>query len=635
VTSALVVIESPGKKHTLGEVLRRYDPKTKWVVLATKGHLRDLPKKHLGVATDAGFTIQWVSKNPGFKTHLRKVLGDMDRVYLASDADREGEEIAAAVESFLPKKLSIPVQRLRIRAITEEGVRQAFLALNENDTIDRNLVAAQHARRALDRLFGYTLSPKCWRFLGPGMATGRVQACVLHALVEHAHDRLASHRAEEITEVHVPLQGTTVQAHAGPFEDPQDANKLLKHIAQNPTSPVLRTSTRVEAPPRPCTTASILRAAGAWKQDPGSAQRDLQALYERGLITYPRTDNAQITSQKFLTAAKAYVKAQDTKWWHGPHAPPKQGKIGTASSEAHEAVRPTALSIFPSHAKVKSLPPQQVRMYRHVWATTIGSLGHVAQCEETIAIWKTPHGQLHATFFRYTDRGYHDPSLGLFARGESVLPTELDLVLKDSQVETFEKPPIPHHTPAAVVKWMEKQGVGRPATYAATLDRLLWHKVIWKDTHVGTSARGVLLDQFLQDTLSKLLDPEFTARMERDLDRVALGSKSYEAIVGKHWEWLQRHLPVQAVMGPKCPGCSKPLRLKVTRSSAPFGYCGSCKKQHDLAWSKNHSAKLLPLQPKRYCPQCKASHKHTLRAVRGLVMSTCASCKTQHTVDRL
>lgn len=635
--SALVVIEAPGKKHTLLGVLQSYDPNTRWVVLPTRGHLRDLPKKQMGVVTnDGSFKLQWVSRSSGFRGQLAKAMADVDRVFLATDADREGEEIAAAVESFFPKKMPLPVQRLRIRSITVDGVSQAFNALNENDEIDRNLVAAQNARRALDRLFGYTLSPHCWRLLGKGMATGRVQSCVLHSLVQHGQDR-RQHVPKDQTKVHVPVKGThnTVVASSEGFDDRAAADLLLKDFSKAAPTPTTRTKQFTENPPRPCTTASVLRAAGGWGQDPGSAQRDLQGLYERGVITYPRTDNPQLTSSKFLKAAKSYMDAQDKKWWSGPNTHAAKTKVGTASSEAHEAIRPTALSVPPSHASLKGLPASLQRMYRHLWASTMAALGHPATREDTTVTWATKHGSLRATFTRYTMRGYHDPSMGMFARHEHEWPEgEFLLDLSKAEVQTFEPPPNPHRTQSAIVRWMEEHGVGRPATYAATIDRLYSHRVVWRDSHIGSTGRGDLLDQFLSDAIPKLLSPDFTARMERDLDRIAVGAKTYEAIVGRHWDWLNKHLPNKGVFGPACPDCTKPTRLKVDRSSDPFAWCGACKKEHPVYWAVK-GPRLLPSTVKRHCPSCHHTYKHSIKSSRGQLRTTCSNCNTEREYNRL
>jgi DNA topoisomerase-1 len=626
-STALCIIESGGKASKILHALRAAHPLVTWTVQATYGSIFDLPKKDLGVDVDNGFKLAWKPKAQKTIRALRKIASKVDEVYIATDADREGELIAAHVAKALKLK---NVKRLRIYEITVDGVRAAF---NEIAGIDTDLVASAEARRALDRLIGYKLSPFCWCGLGGGTSAGRVQSCVLsHVLSKEIRRR--KHVPEPYHVVEVPIVGTNLKARSERLSDAGKASKLIKALRK---AKVIRSvKQRVQEPPPPFHTAAALsfmaQTVGASTQE---TTRALQRLYESGLTSYCRTDSTRL-SPAFVKSVRDHIQGSSPNQL----SPDVRSFSSSKTSQgAHEALRPTNLSVNPSSQRIQSQEPLTRKLYTFLWARSLATQGTPAIYDDTTWTWVSSKGKplLSLKVTKVKDKGWHIPSLQLFWKEPVTLhgKPELDLT-RISTVENATEPP-PRSSPAEVVRWMEKKGVGRPATYAGILDKLKFYGNIGGSKSLGTSLRGEALVYFLEKLVPDLLNPEFTARMESDLDRVAVGKLTYQTLMSRYWTWLEpllhhTRLETQST----CPTCSERFRVKVAKRKPPQLLCG-CKGTVRWAWVSPDRDFVPHTQTglDGTCPKCKATKGFlTWEGKRG-IKAKCLSCKTQHDVETI
>jgi DNA topoisomerase-1 len=545
----LVVVESPAKARTIERYLGKG-----YVVRASKGHVKDLPKKELGVDVDAGFVPRYVTvRGKGnILKEIRKLSRDVERVYLAPDPDREGEAIAwhIANEIGYGKKRAPEIERVLINEITKQGIQEAFAHPQQ---LDENRYNSQQARRILDRLVGYQLSPLLWEKVRRGLSAGRVQSVAVRLVVD---------REREI-EAFDPVEYWRIEAHLKGEKPPSFWARLLRYQGEELTIGNAREAERhfgaLETadysvdrvqrkkrrrnPQAPFITSRLQQeAARKLRMSPKRTMMVAQKLYEGvdlggdegrvGLITYMRTDSTRVSSAA-LTAVRAYIRKQYGKEW-APSRPRHFAKSKKAQ-DAHEAIRPTSVDRSPEAVK-SHLKRDEYRLYDLIWKRFVASQMSAAIYDATIVDVKAGDYQLRATgsVLRFAGflalyqegkddddngngNGDKDRKLPQLKEGEPL--EKLDL----SKEQRFTKPP-PRFTEASLVRELEERGIGRPSTYASIITTIRSKHYVEKQkgrfvpTELGTVVTDLLVENF-----PHVLDVEFTAGMEGQLDKIEDG----------------------------------------------------------------------------------------------------------------
>lgn len=628
----LVIIESGAKIAKLSAALRSLDPKTNWVVASTQGGIKDLPKKDLGVTLDDHkFKITWRSSGAKAMSSIRKAAAGLDvskDVYIATDGDREGELIAAHVAELLKIKKA---QRLRIYEITEGGVRNAF---KEMTGIDEKLVAAAEARRALDRVIGYKISPFCWRGLGGGTSAGRVQSCVLSHVLDRDLKR-RKHKPEPYHVVEATVAGTSLKATSERHSDPDKAEKARKLLSKAKLRSTVKT--RHSKPPAPFNTATALaflsRKLGTNTQD---TTKLLQRLYESGLSTYCRTDSLRL-APSFTKEARNYLQ---TNCPANLNPQVMEFKSRNTAQGAHEALRPASISVVPSSSRVQAFPPDVRKAYTYIWARALATQSTAAVYEDTTWEWVSPKGKVlvSLTTTKVVDFGWHTPSLRMFYEASATFKGTPSIDVSSSTVREGMTEAPPKLGPAEIVRWMEKKGVGRPATYAGILGKLKYYGNVAGSGAMSSTLRGQALTYYLGKLVPDLLDPDFTAQMERDLDRIALGKETYVGVLERYWAWLRPLLMhTKLETRAKCATCEKHYVVRVAKNKPPQLVC-KCK-GGPTVWAWGSKDSFVPHKPTAIsgtCPKCKSTAGFKTADTKKIgVKVKCISCKTQHTLESL
>ena len=581
--SKLVIVESPAKAATIEGYLG-----PDYHVTASIGHIRDLPQPkdlpaemkkgpygRFAVDVDHGFT-PYYAVNPDKKkkvSELKKALKEADELYLATDEDREGEAIAWHLLEVLKPK--VPVKRMVFHEITKEAISRA---LDNTRELDASLVDAQETRRILDRLYGYEVSPLLWRKIRPSLSAGRVQSVATRLVVDRERDRMAHVSAEywsirtrveagaEAFDAKVThIDGRSVatgsdftekgvlgekaatsgavhldEARAHAFAQALEASvsSVIEGVTQKPYR---------RRPAAPFTTSTLQQEASRklhWNA--ASTMRTAQSLYESGYITYMRTDSTALSGQ-----AIAAARAQAAELYGAssiPEKPRVYGKVAKGAQEAHEAIRPAG-DHFRTPAQVAGeLNRQQLALYDLIWKRTVASqmvdaVGFTASIRVLTGISlddgrhdviSTASGTVitepgfRRAYEEGRDKGRYDSEKD--AEGELVLPNVAegdDADLVGATPEGHETQPPGRYTEATLVKTMEERGIGRPSTYAATIQTIGDRGYI---THRGQYLVPTWLafsvTRLLEENLGNLVDYDFTASMEADLDKIAAGEES-------------------------------------------------------------------------------------------------------------
>jgi DNA topoisomerase-1 len=579
---ALVIVESPTKAKTI----RQYLPKG-YEVDSSMGHVRDLPAnakevpaKHkkkkwanLGINVDEDFEPLYVVSSRSKKTvdRLKKKLKDADELILATDEDREGEGISwHLVEVLKPK---VPVKRMVFHEITKEAILEAMENFRE---IDMNLVQAQEARRLVDRLAGYTISPVLWKKVAPGLSAGRVQSVAVEVLVQRERDRIRFKGGKywdlkaqleqkgETPDFEAQLHsldgkrlanGKDFDPDTGKLKKPDDVTLLRKEDAKSLAEGFKTGSWAVTSfeknqqkrkPAPPFITSTLQQEAN--RKFGFSARQTMsvaQKLYENGFITYMRTDSTNLSGQA-IGAAKNAVEEQ-----YGADYVYKSarvyGKKSKGAQEAHEAIRPAGGRF--KHPKQTGLSGQEFKLYDLIWKRTIATQMKNALLEFTnveltgttadnhTGIFKTSGKKiLFPGFFRAYVEGSDDPDAALENQESMLPPLEnlLDkpasdsLVCNDLDAKSHETKPPARFTEATLVKELEKEGVGRPSTYATIIGTIQDRGYVIKEgkalcpTLMAFAVTGLLENYF-----PHLVDTKFSSKMEDQLDEIAAGNKDW------------------------------------------------------------------------------------------------------------
>ena len=594
----LVVVESPTKARTLERML---GPGYK--VEASYGHIRDLPKSKLGIDLKT-FAPEYVIPDDSEKHArlLRKESKSAPHIWLATDLDREGEAIAWHLAEIIGGAKS-KMRRVTFHEITPAAIADAFKHPRE---IDQDLVNAQQARRVVDRLVGYTMSPLLWKKIRYGLSAGRVQSVALRLIVDREREiqafkaeeywsieaLLANHAGESFTAEVIQHKGHKIHINTGEAADKHrsalaDAKYIVKSLEK-------RESSRNAAPP--FTTSTLQQDAS--RKLGFSVKRTMvlaQQLYEGvslgdmpiGLITYMRTDSLHV-AESALHQAKGVI----TKLFGAQYALEKPRHYKTRSKgaqEAHEAIRPTDLSRDPTYVK-KFLKPDQLKLYTLIWQRTLASQMAPARFENTRLDVDAGPYVLRANgrrvtfdgFIRVYAEGTDEPEKEIAPLPEVVAGEDLKLLALDA-AQHFTQPP-PRFTEASLVKTLEEHGIGRPSTYAPTISTLTGRKYVRKEGRALVPEDvGFVVTDFLKEHFPDIVDNGFTARMELDLDRIAGGEAEWVPVVRDFFtpfiklvEEKTKSVKKSDITEEKtdriCPKCGRPVIIKLGR----FGRFYSC-----------------------------------------------------------
>jgi DNA topoisomerase-1 len=542
----LVIVESPAKAKTIEKYLG-----SDYRVLASYGHVRDLPAKDGSVNPDDGFAMDW--ETYADKAKQLKAITDeakkADRLILATDPDREGEAISWHVQEVLRARKALPkeVERVTFNAITKATVTEAMKHPRELDT---DLIDAYRARRALDYLVGFTLSPVLWRKLPGAKSAGRVQSVALRLIVERERE-IELFRAQEYWSVEAAFEhdGTQFNARLAQWE-----GKKLDRLSIGDAGTAARAKADVEAgkftvanvetkpasrnPPPPFTTSTLQQeAARKLGFSASHTMRIAQGLYEDGLITYMRTDGVQMDGSAIDAARKAV-----TERYNGSYVPEKPRQYQTKAKnaqEAHEAIRPTDFS------KDKAGGGDHARLYELVWKRALASQMASARMERTTIDLEDGTGRsvLRATGQVVLFPGY----LALYEEGRDEETDEdsrrLPLLRsgdapakKDVTADQHFTQPPPRFSEASLVKRLEELGIGRPSTYASIIQVLKDRAYVRiEKNRFFAEETGRLLTAFLERFFEKYVSYDFTAGLEEELDDVSGGRAEWQAVLDAFW----------------------------------------------------------------------------------------------------
>lgn len=626
----LVIVESPTKAKTITKFLP-----ADYKVESSYGHIRDLPAKELGVDVDNNFEPAYTIPDKAKKQvdKLKNLAKNAQNIILATDEDREGEAISWHLLKILkPKKY----QRIAFHEITKPAILKA---LENPRDLDQDLVDAQQARRILDRLVGYKLSPFLWNKVARGLSAGRVQSVAVRLVVEKEREREAF-KIEEYWTVEAVFDkdkeefAAKLYAQKGKklqkldIKDEEQAKRILTEL-KNAEYKVVKIEKKQSKknPPTPFTTSTLQQTANnklhfSAKQ----TMRLAQQLYEGiklgsesvGLITYMRTDSLNL-SKDFLAQTNSYIK----KELGDKYAPAKPIFYKTKSKgaqEAHEAIRPTDVNRTPESMK-KYLDDKQYKLYNLIWQRTVA-------CQMTPAIIDATTVDINDKKNNYTFRANgqtinFDGFLKIYqtATKENILPqlNEQDSVTAKSITpeQHFTQPPA-RYTEATLVKALEEYGIGRPSTYAPTIATIQDRKYVEKeDRRLKPTEMGTLVNDILVEHFKDIVDYKFTADMENDLDKIEEGKKKWQPIIKdfytpfiKNLEKKSKELTKKELTEEKtdevCEKCGSPMIIKTGR----FGKFMACSNYPECKNTKNlnndEDNKPEPELLEEKCPDCGA-----------------------------
>ena len=536
----LVIVESPAKAKTIGRYLGNG-----YTVKASMGHVRDLPKSKIGIDFDHDFQpdYQPIKGKEEVIADLKEAAEASDNIYLATDPDREGE----AISWHLKELLEIPNEktyRVTFNEITKRVVTESIAAPRP---IDQNLVDAQQARRLLDRIVGYQLSPLLWRKIRRGLSAGRVQSVATRLVVDREKEIRAFVPQEywslDVTLDRIaPLTGR-FQAHyhgegkkKEELANEEQVNAILEDIKTNPFVVTgIRRTEKKRQPAPPFTTSTLQQEASRkLNMTPRRTMSIAQQLYEGidiagegavGLITYMRTDSLRL-SDDALEAAKTYIVNH-----YGPEFYPETTrtfKTKAGAQDAHEAIRPTDVNLNPDAVR-KSLTPEQYKLYKLIWSRFIAcQMANARYDSVSIDVTAATH-LFRATHSSLKFAGFTTVYVETKEEGEAAVGSPLPdlsegetVQLADSDKQQHFTQPPGRYTEATLIKTLEEKGIGRPSTYAPTVSIILSREYVVKEGRaLRPTPLGEVVTGLMEDKFHDVVDPTFTARMEENLDEVA------------------------------------------------------------------------------------------------------------------
>ena len=625
----LIIVESPAKSKTIEKFLG-----ADYVVKASMGHLRDLPKMQMGVSISNGFLPRYLNV-PGRKSvieDLRKEADAAKAVYLATDPDREGEAISWHLAHILNMDGTTPC-RVTFNEITKSAIQEA---VEHPRAIDMHMVDAQQARRVLDRIVGYKLSPLLWKKICKGLSAGRVQSVAVRIICEREREIQAFVPEEYWTiegeyktanKERFPVTVTHRKGEKLDISNEEEANSVVNAIAkQEGVVNTVETRQRSRKAPAPFTT-STMQQDGVRKLNM-NAKRVMavaQHLYEGkeiggyghvGLITYMRTDSTRI-SKEMQDKAKDYILKA-----YGPEFYPSKPNVFGAKSnaqDAHEAIRPTMLELPPKMV-APYLSGDELKLYTLIWNRFLASQMAPQKTQTVTMTFAIDEYTLKSVGSRVLFTGFtevyeeankdeQDASATLphFEKGQRILPVSME------GIQHFTQPPS-RYSEAGLIKILEEQGIGRPSTYAATIDTILKRNYVErKDKQFVPTDLGFAVVEFLTTHFGKFINTKFTASMEEELDHIAQGTNFYEAVIHAFYEQFEEELYAAE--------SAEKIQIEAEKSGILCEKCG-----HEMVYKLGPYGKYLACS--NY-PNC--------RNIKSITVSTgvtCPKCKSHEILER-
>lgn len=642
----LVIVESPAKAKTIKKYLGK-----NFTVLASYGHVRDLIPKEGAVDTTNDFNMHYqiIERNAKHLADICKAMKKASALYLATDPDREGEAISWHLCEYLQEKKILkdkPVHRIAFHQITQKAVKEA---VDNPRDVSMHLVNAQQARRALDYLVGFNLSPLLWKKIRRGLSAGRVQSPALRLIVEReleieAFDpkeywtitadneldkhafvaKLTKHEGEKIQQFSITTEkeATKVQKHLTDLSGGtlKVCSVEKKQRKRNPTAPFITSTLQQEA----------ARKLGFTAQ---RTMRVAQQLYEGidvgegavGLISYMRTDSVNLAAEAIEEIR--YFIAEHFGKENVPDVPPEYRTKAKNAQEAHEAIRPTSVLRRPDEIK-DLLSAEQFKLYRLIWRRTVASQMIPAKIDTVAVDFECGNDQnifrangssiAHPGFMAVYLEGLDDEKKG--DDDEKLLPPFKEgdeVTLKEVKpAQHFTEPP-PRFSEATLVKGLEEHGIGRPSTYASIISTLQHREYVVIDSKrfIPTDV-GRIVNRFLTKYFPQYVDYDFTAHLEDSLDAVAVGEKEWVPLMNEFWKPfkdlvvdieknVERQDVTQEPIDEKCPECEKPLVKRLGRKGLFVGCTAfpECKYTRNVGEDAGEKADAEVIEGRK-CPDC-------------------------------
>lgn len=640
---SLVIVESPAKAKTIGKYLG-----SKYIVKASMGHVRDLPKSQIGVEVENDFSPKYITirgKGSVLK-ELKDASKKVKKIYLAADPDREGEAIAWHLAHVLDVDEK-DTCRVVFNEITKQAVRDAF---KNPRPINMDLVNAQQARRILDRLVGYKVSPLLWKKIKKGLSFGRVQSVAVKIILDRENE-ISEFVPEEYWSITAKLK-TGASSFEAKFhqykgekielKNEQQVQEILKSIEKAKFSVVdVKEKERLRHPAAPFTTSSLQQEAARKLNFRAAKTMSIaQQLYEGvdlgkegtvGLITYMRTDSTRIATSA-QEEAKQYILDKFGEAY-APETPRQYSKKAASAQDAHEAIRPTSAMRDPESVK-EFTTRDQYRLYKLIWDRFMAS-------QMTSAVLDTMSVDIaagEATFRAVGSKIRFPGFMKVYVEGnddgnanedDKFLPplTKGEELAKESiePKQHFTQPP-PRYTEARLVRTLEELGIGRPSTYAPTLETIQKRGyVAIEDKKFVPTELGELLIEQTEQFFPEILDVEFTAHMEEDLDHVEEGSEDWVRVLSEFYKSFEKRLRVaeeemkeveieDEVSDEICEKCGRPMVYKLGR----FGKFLACS-----GFPECRNTKPIVKDIGVTCPKCKEGHVVERRSKKGRVFYGC------------
>ena len=585
----LVIVESPAKVKTIQKFLG-----PNYTVAASNGHVRDLPKSSLGIDVENDYEPKYITiRGKGdVLAMLRKEVKKAEKIYLATDPDREGEAISYHLYQAL-KLENKKVYRITFNEITKNAVKESLKNARE---IDMDLVDAQQTRRCLDRMVGYRISPLLWVKVKRGLSAGRVQSVALRIICDR-EEEIAAFIPQEYWTLEANLKGNGDKKsfsakYIGSDEkkklgSKEETDAVIKSLqASDFVVTDVKKGTRVKKSPLPFTTSTLQQEASkVLNYSTQKTMRLAQQLYEGveikgsgtvGIITYLRTDSTRV-SEEAEGAARAYIaSAYGDKYLAEASEHKKSGK---KIQDAHEAIRPTDITRTPASVK-ESLSREQFRLYQLIWKRFTASRMAPAEYETTSVKIECNGHKFSAATSKVTFDGFmnvyveedeekisNNATLKQMEKGNVLSLENLDAKQHFTQ-------PLPHYTEASLVRALEELGIGRPSTYAPTITTILARRYIVKENkNLYVTELGEVVNQIMKEAFPTIVDVNFTAAMEALLDGIESGDVAWKTVIANFYPDLDEAVKKaekeleeveirDEVSEENCPECGRPMLIK-------------------------------------------------------------------------
>lgn len=620
----LIIVESPTKSKTIEKFLGK-----DYKVLSSFGHIRDLPINAFGIDIENDFTPKYIvpTKSKKVLKELKAAVKKADNVILATDEDREGEAIAWHLKEALNLKNS---QRIVFHEITKSAILEA---LNNPREIDKNMVDAQQARRILDRIVGYKLSPFLWKKVSRGLSAGRVQSVAVRFIVDREREiekfkpeeywtiEALLKKDQEFTAKLFKVDGKTIEKLE--IKNNSQAKKILEDL--NKAEYIVENVFKKESkkhPFAPFTTSTLQQECSKrFRFTAKFTMRVAQQLYEKGYITYHRTDSLNLSSMSLAIASK-FIEQEYGKKYHHARKFKSKGK----AQEAHEAIRPTLPNKTPESL---NLDDKQRKMYDIVWRRFIASQMSPAIIDATKAEIMADKYHFKATgqtlkfdgFLKVYPMKFEENNLPILKKDDSLELKKLD------SLQHFTEPPA-RYSEASLIKILEENGIGRPSTYAPVISTIQDRNYTVKNeqkrfipTEIGITVNDILVEHF-----TNIVDIGFTSSMEDDLDDIASGKKEWKKVTSDFYTPFDKNLQEKykevskkesmvEKTDKKCPKCESAMVIRLGRFGKFYACSSFPKCKHTSALEENK----LDIN----CPKCKEGQLTEKRTKKKKIFYAC------------